>query len=286
MTDLTADSAQLDATEPTPIRSTPLSSVAGSTLDLAARFWFLVAVAGQWIFVTYVVAFYGGAALRGDWAAWNQVMAHAYVRGHLVGNLAIALHLLMAVAIIIGGPLQLIPQLRRVAPAIHRWNGRLYLLAVFVTSIAGLYMVWFRKSAGDFVQHLGITLNAILIMTFAVLALRHALARDLKTHRRWALRLFIVANGVWFFRVGLMLWVFLNKGPAGFDPKTFTGPFLSFISFGSYLVPLAVLEIYLRARERGSAAGRFAMAAGLAILTLAMGLGIFVTTMGMWLPRM
>jgi len=92
-----------------------------------------------------------------------------------------------------------------------------------------------------------------------------------------------VASGVWFFRVGLMLWVLLNKGPAGFDPKTFQGPFLTFWAFGQYLLPLAVLELYLRARDRGGAPARLAMAAGLFVLTVAMGVGIVVATMGLWL---
>jgi hypothetical protein len=35
----------------------------------------------------------------------------------------------------------------------------------------------------------------------------------------------------------------------------------------------------------GSVPARYAMATGLALLTLAMGAGIFAATMGMWLPR-
>jgi hypothetical protein len=258
-----------------------LSSTAGASLNLAARFWFLTAVIGQWIFVAYVASFYGIAALRGDFTAWNK----RYIPGDFIGNVALAVHLVLAVIILAGGPLQLIPQLRRRAPAFHRWNGRIYLPAVFLTSMAGLYMVWVRGTAGDFVQHVGVSLDAVLIMIFAVLALRFALARDLATHRRWALRLFMVVNGVWFFRVGLMLWLFLNHGPAGFDPKTFTGPFLNFLSFANYLLPLAILEIYLQARDRGSAGHRFAVAAGLFVVTLAMAVGIFAATMVMWLPH-
>jgi hypothetical protein len=36
-------------------------------------------------------------------------------------------------------------------------------------------------------------------------------------------------------------WSRTNHGPAGFDPKAFTGPFLTFWSFGNYLLPLAIL---------------------------------------------
>jgi hypothetical protein len=261
--------------------SSDLTSAADTSLKMAARLWFLLAVSGQWIFVYYIASIYGFAAMRGHLEAWNKRL----IPGDTMGNAAIAAHLFLAVIIIVGGPLQLIPEIRRYAPAFHRWNGRLYVPAVFATSIAGLYMVWVRGTVGDLIQHIGVSLDAVLIMVFAVLALRYALARDLKTHRRWALRLFMVVNGVWFFRVGMMLWLVLNRGPAGFDPKTFTGPFLTFLSFANYLLPLGILEIYLRVRDRAGAGGRFALAAGLLVVTIAMGVGIFGATMGMWLPR-
>ena len=82
-----------------------LHSVADKTLNFTARFWFVIAVAGQWMFAYYVAAFYGGAALRGDLPAWNKVMPHGYVPGDTAGNLAIGMHLLLAVVIIVGGPL-------------------------------------------------------------------------------------------------------------------------------------------------------------------------------------
>ena len=260
-------------------------SAADTALKLAARFWFLVAVIGQWIFVAYIAAVYGGGVLHGHLEEWNRYAPHRYIPGDTAGNIAIAMHLLLAIIIIVGGPLQLIPQLRRLAPTFHRWNGRLYIPAVFVTSAAGLYLVWVRGTVGDLLQHIGVSLDAVLIMVFAVLALRYALVRDLKTHRRWALRLFMVVNGVWFLRIGLMIWVVINRGPAGFDPKTFTGPFLSFLSFANYLLPLAILELYLRTQDRPGVGRRFAMAACLVVITLAMGVGILVATKVMWLPR-
>jgi hypothetical protein len=262
-----------------------LSPAPATTMKFAAQFWFVVAVLGQWMFAFYVAAVYSPAAVRGNLAAWNKGMSHRYIAGDSAGNFAMALHLLLAFIVTVGGPLQLIPQLRKWAPGFHRWNGRLYILAVFATSMAGLYMVWVRGTVGDFVQHVGVSLDGILIMTFAVLALRTALARDLRAHRRWALRLFLVVSGVWFYRVGLMVWLVINRGPAGFDPKTFVGPFLSFWSFANYLLPLAVLELYLRAGESHHVGRRFAMAAGLLVLTLAMAIGIVVATKVMWLPR-
>jgi uncharacterized membrane protein len=263
-----------------------LNPVANTALKAAARLWFLVAVVGQWIFAYYVASFYGGSAVKGDFEAWNKVLPHGHIPGHTMGNVAVAAHLLFAVIVIVGGPLQLLPQVRERFPAFHRWNGRIYLLTAFTTSIVGLFMVWIRGgTVGGTVQHLGISLDAVLILFCGAMALRHALARDLRTHRRWALRLFMVVNGVWFFRVGLMLWLVLNNGPVGFDPKTFRGPFLDFWSFADYLLPLAVLEVYLRTQDRAGTLGKFAVAAGLLLLTGAMSVGVFAATMGMWLPR-
>jgi tetratricopeptide (TPR) repeat protein len=88
-----------------------------------------------------------------------------------------------------------------------------------------------------------------------------------------------------FIRAGLFLSFFLNHGPFGFDPATFTGPFLTFMNFAQYLVPLAVLELYLRAKESRGALRRMATASVLFGLTLAMGAGIFAVAMAMWLPQ-
>ncbi|MEO8057756.1 MAG: DUF2306 domain-containing protein [Burkholderiales bacterium] len=271
----------------TPLRpATRLDSVANAALTAAARFWFVVAVVGQWLFACYVTAVYGGAALRGDWEAWNKILPRGLMAGDPFGNVTLAVHLLLAAVITVGGPLQLVPHIRTYAPSFHRWNGRLYVLTAFTMSASGLYMLLTRGTVGDVSQHTAIGLNAALIMLCAALAWRNALAREFAAHRRWALRLFLAVSGVWFFRVGLMLWLVVNRRPAGFDPATFQGPFLTFLAFAQFLLPLAVLELYLRARDRAGVQGRIAMAAALSVLTVAMAVGIVGAVMGMWLPRL
>jgi Predicted membrane protein (DUF2306) len=267
-------------------RSRPsLRKYADRALNAAAGFWFVVVVLGQLVFAFAVASFYGLSAVRGNWQQWNKSMTHGYTPGHPMKNLVVAIHLGSAVIILLSGAIQLIPAIRHRFPSFHRWNGRIYFVSAFAVSLAGLYMMWFRGTVGDLSQHLGQSLDAVLIMLCSVLALRYALARDFKTHRRWALRLFMVVSASLFIRAGLFLSFALNRGPFGFDQATFSGPFLTFISFGQYLVPLAVLEIYLRTQDSGEARGRFAMAAGLFVLTVVMGAGIIVVTMTMFLPN-
>lgn len=255
-------------------------------LQLAANFWFITAVFGQWLFASYLMLFYGGTAARGELHLWKEKLTHGYVPGDSVGNTAVAAHLLLAVIVMLLGSLQLIPQIRTRLPVFHRWSGRLYLLAVVVTSIAGLYMLFVHGTVGGLVLQVAQSLDAFLILVFAGIALRAAMQRDFKAHRRWALRLFMVVSAVWFFRVGLMLWLVIHQAPVGFDPNTFTGPFVTFIAFAQYVIPLLVLECYFRAQDSASARAKIALSAVLVILTLAMAMGIFGAWMGLWLPNL
>jgi len=194
-----------------------LQGIADVASKTAVRFWFGVMVIGQLLFAFTVASFYGMAALRGTSPqAWNRHITHGYVPGDTLGNFAVAMHLFSAAIIILAGMLQLIPQIRDRAPALHRWNGRLYIVTAFAVSLAGLYMTWIRGSVGDTHKHVGASLMAVLIMLCAVMALRYAMARDFKTHRRWALRLYIVVSASLFIRAALFLSFFLNHGAVRF----------------------------------------------------------------------
>ncbi len=255
-------------------------------LTLAARTWFAVTVVGQLLFAAYISVLYGGGAARGDITVLATVMPKGYIPGDTIGNATIIVHLIFAAIIMVGGSLQLVPWIRQHAPKLHRFTGRSYIVSAMLASVGGLYLVWVRGTVGDNAQHIGSTLNATLILAFAVLAWRAARAKEFATHRRWALRLFMVASGVWFFRIGLMLWLLIYQRPVGFDMDSFTGPFLTALTFGESLLPLLVLEGYLWAHERAGTTGQRTMAVTLLVLTLGMAAGLFATTMGMWLPRM
>jgi len=260
-----------------------LGSVADTALKASARFWFGVTLIGQLAFGFAVTSFYGLTALRGDYHGWT--LTHGYVPGVTKGNFAVAAHLISAAVIMLAGAIQLVPQVRNRFPHWHRWNGRLYLLTAGTLSLAGLYMHWIRGSVGDLPQHIGGTVNAGLIWICGGMALRYALARDFKTHRRWALRLFLVVSASWFIRIMMFLWFMIFRAPVGLDPTTFTGPLPTTLSYAQYLIPLAVLEIYFRAQDRPGALGRMATAGMLFLLTLVMAAGLFAVAMAMWVPQ-
>ncbi len=261
------------------------ATTARQALRHAVTAWFALAFLGHLIFVAYILAvFYPPIAVHGADGLAGLHLPNGFREGDLLGNLAAAFHVLIAVAVIGGGPLQLPPALRTRYPAFHRILGRGYVLAAVLSATAGLYMVWTRGTVGGLVGHIAISGDGILILVFSALTFYHAIGRRIATHRRWALRLFMVASAVWFFRVGLMAWVALTGG-IGIDFATFNGPALDFIFFAQYLLPLFMLEWYFRVQHPVSSAEQWAFTGVLSVLSVYMAVGIFAATTGMWLPR-
>lgn len=259
------------------------SSAADAILRWAAGFWFLVAATGQWLFVLFIVGFYAMPTLTGNFEAWdkNTLMTHGYVAGDTAGNLAFAVHVMMAAVITASGTVQLVPWIRAHAISLHRWSGRTFIFIAFAISLAGLFLNATRGE-GTF-AHIPITINAVLLMFCAGQTIGFARAGDIDTHRRWALRTYMLMNGVWFLRVGMMAWMFAKIGL--FDgPKEFDADFYAFWTYGSYLVPLAVLELYFWAQDRDRAGAKFGVATLIVLLAIAMGGGIAGVTFAMWWP--
>jgi uncharacterized membrane protein len=255
-------------------------------LNASARTWFVVTALGQWIFTTYVAALYVPLLLLDgpDGLAKRENLFNGHVPGDTVGNAALAGHLLLAVILMGGGPLQLIPQIRARFPTFHRWLGRTYMFTAVASAIAGLYLIWTRPLFGTLVNNIATSLDGILIIVFAAIALRYAMARKISAHRRWALRLFMVVSAVWFIRIGFNAWVTLTGG-AGIDDESFSGPAVVTLHFAQYLVPLAVLELYFRARDGAHELGRYAVAVVVFALTIFTGFGIYGNSLK-WLGRL
>lgn len=257
-------------------RRLPDAALPEAILTGAAGFWLVMAMIGQWAFFTYIAAFYGPNLASGHYEAWSALSnmgATAYVAGDTAGNITFGFHALAAGIVAFGGALQLVPQVRARFPVFHRWNGRVFLLTVAGLALSGFWLVWVRQSSPSSLNAVFTTINGLLILTFGALAWRTAKARDFAAHRRWAMRLYLVSNAQWFLRIGLFSFMVVSMG-LGLKPKL--TPFMQLWTPGCFLVPLAVLELYLRAKAGGGPKARLAVAGGLVAATLLMSLGIVV----------
>ncbi len=268
------------------IAASPASSAPWADRFLSATgvIWFCVAAVGQLAFIYFILAFYGTRTATGNLEGWNdKPLIDGHIEGDALGNVMFAVHALFAAVITLGGLMQLVPQLRSRAPGLHRWTGRTFIVIAFVMALGGLWLVWGRGTYLSVISGLAITGNAVAILVFATLAWRFAVARRIDTHRRWAMRTFMVVNGVWFLRVGLMAWVILNQGPVGMN-QTLSGPVDIALVFGCYLIPLAALELYFAAQRSPRAWMKAAVGGMVLGLTGITAIGVFGTVALMWGP--
>jgi len=252
---------------------------ADAVLRAARTFWFIVTVVGQWMFVYFIVAYYYQRTFRGAFAQWNE---KPLIEGDAFGILMFAAHVLMAAAMTGTGTLQLVPQLRARWPGFHRNGGRLFISTAVLLAAGGLYLVWIRGTYLSLAPAVAITFDGLLIFLCAGMTIGRARMGDIASHRRWALRLFMAANGVWMLRVGFMFWAILTGG-AGMT-KNMDGAFDVFWAFGCYGLPLAILELYLRVDAQGSPQAKILGAIILFVVTVAIAIGAVGAYAFMWAP--
>lgn len=255
-------------------------------LRRSGQAWFIVALVGQAAFILFILGFYGPPTFSGDFQSWNnKELITGHVSGDSAGNIMFAIHVLLAAVITFGGVIQLIPFLRNRYRALHRWNGRLFILIAYIMALGGMWLTFVRGSYLSPINAVSVVLNAVLIILCATFALRFARIRQYSAHYRWAMRTFMVVNGVWFFRLGIMAWVIINQGPLGMN-NTLSGPADIMLLFGSYLIPLAVLQVYFAAQHATTVRLRYFAVGVVMLSTLTTAIGVFGAIMFMWLPAL
>ena len=134
-------------------------------------------------------------------------------------------------------------------------------------------MVWTRDTFGPDILEIAVSINGVLIILLPA-TLRHAMARRIEAHQRWALRTFMVMSGVWFTR---LIYAFLDALPVTTPgiAEDMSGPTNILIGFASYVLPLAVLELYFLAKRSPAALVTFAVAALVLASAVATGIGVY-----------
>lgn len=267
-----------------PTSPAPAKGAAAGALRWAGIIWFLVAAIGQAAFVGFILAFYGTRTAAGNYAGWNdKPLIDGYIAGDAAGNFVFAAHVLLASVVTFAGLMQLVPAIRGAFPALHRWSGRTFMVVAAFMALSGFWLTLVRGTSLSAVSSAAILVDGMLILIFGGLAWRHAVKRRFDQHRVWAMRTFMAVSGVWFLRVGIMGWVLVNQGPVGMS-DSLSGPADIVLVFGSYLIPLGLLELYFRAGRSAHAAPKVLTAALVLVAAAFTAIGVFGTIALMWGP--
>lgn len=148
------------------------------------------------------------------------------------------------------GPWQFWGGLRNRQLSLHRWLGRIYLLAVFLGGLAGLYLA--AIAFGGLPSQFGFSSLDVLWLATASLAYLRVRQGNLEAHREWMIRNYALT----FAAVTLRLWIplLLSTGLA----FNLAYPIIAWISW----VPnLLAAEIYLSSvrRKRAPTASEYAV---------------------------
>ncbi|ACB95434.1 DUF2306 domain-containing protein [Beijerinckia indica] len=236
------------------------------------------------IFGLYIIAFYGGAVQIGQPERWNEHLPALFDPASPSTVIAIGVHFVAGTILLLAGPVQLIPHIRNTYPAIHRWLGRTYVGAGFISGLGGLAFILMRGTIGGLPMNIGFGLYGALMILASVETYRHAAARRLEQHRAWAIRLFALAIGSWLYRMEYGLWFALTD-PIG-HTKTFDGWFDIVMSFFFYVPNLIVAELLIRGRNIQTNTMWHLFCTGILTLsTVFVAIGTYFFTTQFWGPQ-
>ncbi len=119
---------------------------------------------------------------------------------------------------------------------LHRWMGRIYLLAVLIGSIAGFYMALI--AFGGLASRIGFGMLAGLWLTTGAMAYRNIRQGKVEVHREWMIRNYALTFAAVMLRVWLPLFLAL-----GYEfPEAYTA-----IAWVSWVPNLLVAELVISA---------------------------------------
>ena len=263
---------------PTPARERGSLALHRASVALVVTVWLSVTLFGA-----YILAYYAGAIVRDDLAAWNAVLPRLYERSTPGATIAIGVHFFAGGVILVLGCIQLIAGVRNRYPAVHRALGRVYVVTSLLAGVGGLGFILTKGTVGGTVMDLGFGLYGVLMIGCAVQTYRHARARRIEVHRAWALRLFALAIGSWLYRMDYGFWLLLTGG-AG-HTQDFRGPFDQVMAFWFYLPNLLVVEAFVRGRTSTASPASRRLATGtILVATGFLLLGTYFFTTEFWGP--
>ena len=158
-------------------------------------------------------------------------------------KLAFLLHVTASPIALALGVFQFVPKLRQQNPALHRWSGRVYGLAVLTGGITGLVLA--IGSLDRPVAAAGFGFLSVIWLTITANAVRLAMAGQISRHRRWMIRSFALTFAAVTLRLTLPLFMIFG----GMDYTEAS----NYVAWLCWVPNLAAVEWFIRRKSVHSA---------------------------------
>ena len=145
-------------------------------------------------------------------------------------------HVLLALPVVFGAPLQFLPELRQSAPRVHRWIGRVY---VFGASGAAMLAIYLGATTEYEESRLSIVITGALWLFFTLAAWRAAVAKNFVAHRAFMIRSYTLALVLVWLRVMYDFQDYLFFYVQGEQARDGTR------EWASWVIPLLLVELWI-----------------------------------------
>jgi hypothetical protein len=145
-------------------------------------------------------------------------------------------HLLFALPVLFGAPLQFIARLRQRAPRVHRIVGQAYVIGACGAALMAIYLGATTEYEGS---RLSLVLTGLLWLFFTAAAWRLAVARNFIAHRAFMIRSYALALVVVWLRLMYDFQDYLFFYVKNEDLRDATR------EWASWVVPLLLVEFWL-----------------------------------------
>lgn len=221
----------------------PLEKQSNQMLRIAG----ICLVATVWIsamlFGLYILAFYAVALFQGNETQWNEVLPGLYDPKTPSATIGIGVHFAAGGIILMLGCIQMMEIIRQRYLNLHRWLGRIYIVASIFAGVGGLIFIFVKGTIGGTTMDIGFSLYGLLMILAAILTAYFARKKQMDQHRAWGIRLFALAIGSWLYRMDYGFWFLLTDRFAHTDD--FTGGFDQVMAFFFYIPNLIVAEFFI-----------------------------------------
>lgn len=224
--------------------------------------WVGLTLVLSWSIICYLLVVYeiygyimhpGGDNVNESWNAWRTLpntCCEDYKR------IPIYLHILGSILILMLGPIQFLNHVkifREKCILLHKISGITYVMGCTLASLNGLVFIYFSGSVGGIIMDLAFGLAGLLTFVFPLIMSYYAITRNLRLHREWALRTYVIASSSVFYRVlyfGVYNLIYTITRDNTLHTNNFQGPIDFLFDFLYYLLPILFIEIYMYVERR------------------------------------